>query len=116
MKGVNFPVLAANYLFETSNPLKDLVKPIEIRNVDGLRVGYIGVANFSSLSSITDVGTGLELIPLDIVETVQHWIDILEPQVDLIVAVSHAGLNVDEEMIKRTTGLDLVFEVTSISC
>ena len=109
MKGVNFPVLAANYLFETTNPLKDLVKPVEIRNVDGLRVGYIGVANFSSLSSITDVGTSLELVPLDIVETVQHWIDILEPQCDLIVAISHAGLNIDEEMIKRTRGLDLVF-------
>lgn len=109
MKGVTFPVLAANYLFEPTNPLRELVKPIEIRNVDGLKIGYIGVANFSSLSSITDVGTSLQVIPLDIVETVQHWIDYLRPQVDLIVAVSHAGLHEDEALIARTTGLDLVF-------
>jgi len=104
-----FPIVGANYLMEPNNPLRHYIKPVSIRNVDGLRVGFIGVANFSSLSSITDVGNSLQIIPLDIVETVQEWIDFLRPQVDLIVAVSHAGLHVDEELIQRTKGLDLVF-------
>lgn len=104
----SFPTIAANYLFEPTNPLRDLVKPFAISNVNGLRIGFIGIANFSSLSSITEVGTGLEIIPLDIVETVQEWIDVLRPQVDLLVGVSHAGLGEDERIIQRTEGLDLM--------
>ncbi|MGM0575304.1 MAG: bifunctional metallophosphatase/5'-nucleotidase [Myxococcota bacterium] len=103
-----YPVIAANYLFEPGEPLGEIAQPVEVLNVDGLKVGVIGVANFSSISSITDIGNSLNLTPLDIHQTVQDWIDILEPHVDLVVAVSHAGLGEDEEMIQHTEGLDLV--------
>lgn len=104
-----FPSVAANYLFVPDNQLADLVEPYVIVNADGLKIGVIGVANFSSLSSITDIGNSLGIIPLNIEQVVQDYIDILRPQVDLIVAVSHAGLSKDERMIRCTTGLDAVF-------
>ena len=103
-----YPVLAANYLFEPSNPLNDVVKPVTIINKDGVKIGIIGIANFSSLSSITDVGTSLEIIPIDIVQATQDWIDVLRPQVDVLVGVSHAGLGEDEDIIKETEGLDIL--------
>ncbi|MCB9787231.1 MAG: bifunctional metallophosphatase/5'-nucleotidase [Deltaproteobacteria bacterium] len=103
-----YPLVAANYLFEPGEPLGEIAHPVEIINADGMRIGIIGVGNFSSLSSITDVGNSLHIVPLEIQQTVQDWIDILRPHVDLIVAVSHAGLGEDEDMIRATEGLDVV--------
>ncbi len=103
-----YPILAANYLFEPSQPLSHYVKPVEIVNIDGLKIGFIGIANFSSISSITDIGNSLGIVPLEIKEIVQDWIDILEPNVDLVIGISHAGLGEDEEIIKATTGLDAI--------
>ncbi|GMV41265.1 MAG: hypothetical protein AMXMBFR64_29810 [Myxococcales bacterium] len=103
-----YPVIAANYLFIKGNPLNDLVRPVEIVNKDGLKIAIIGIANFSSISSVTEVGNSLKIVPLDIVQTVQDWINVLRPQVDLIVAVSHAGLGEDEEIIQHTEGLDII--------
>lgn len=103
-----YPVVAANYLFEPDEPLGKIAKPVEIINADGMKIGVIGVANFSSISSITDIGNSLNLVPMEIHEVVQDWIDILQPHVDLIVAVSHAGLGEDEELIQATTGLDII--------
>ena len=103
-----YPILAANYLFEPGEPLGELARPVEVLNADGMIIGIIGVANFSSISSITDIGNSLNLVPLDIHQAVQDWIDILSPHVDLIVAVSHGGLTEDQEMIANTVGLDVV--------
>ncbi|MGB0590563.1 MAG: bifunctional metallophosphatase/5'-nucleotidase [Myxococcota bacterium] len=103
-----YPVVAANYLFEPDEPLGKIAKPVEIVNADGMKIGIIGVANFSSISSITDIGNSLNLVPMEIHTVVQDWIDILRPHVDLIVAVSHAGLGEDEELIQATEGLDII--------
>lgn len=102
----SFPLLAANYLYYDDNPLKWISKPVHIVNRDGFKIGVIGIANFSSISSITDIGNSLKIWPLDLIESTQDWIDILKPQVDLIVAVSHAGLGEDQDIIKKTSGLD----------
>jgi len=104
-----FPTVAANYLFTPGNKLGSLVEPYVIVNANGLKVGVIGVANFSSMSSITDIGNSLGIIPLNIEQVVQEYIEILRPQVDLIVAVSHAGLSKDERLIRCTSGLDAIF-------
>ena len=104
-----FPSLAANYLYEVGNKLGDLTEPYTIVQADGLRIGIIGVGDFSSLSSITDVGNSVKTIPLNIEHSLQQYIDLLRPHTDLIVAASHAGLSKDERMIRCTSGLDIVF-------
>jgi 5'-nucleotidase len=103
-----YPLVAANYLFEPGEPLGEIAKPFEVIEAQGMKIGVIGVGNFSSLSSVTDVGNSLKMVPLQIHEVVQDWIDFLDPHVDLIVALSHGGLSEDEDMIKNTRGLDLV--------
>ena len=102
------PLLAANYLFEPGESLGELIRPVEIVNIDGLVVGIIGVGSFTSITSITDIGNSIHLIPVEQTSIVQDWIDILEPTVDLVVAVSHAGPTIDEELIRNTHGLDVV--------
>ena len=65
-----YPVLAANYLFEPGEPLGEYAKPFEIVNADGMKIGIIGIANFSSISSVTDIGNSIHVVPLEIRDTV----------------------------------------------
>ena len=104
-----FPILAANYLFEGSNRLGDLAKPYVIVQSGGVRVGIIGLANVSSMSSITDVGNKLGIVPLNLEQTIAYWVDLIRPNVDLIVVASHAGYSHDEDLVRCSSGIDIVF-------
>jgi len=108
-----FPLLAANYLIEpvggaTEPPLRGLVYPYQIFNLKGLRVGVIGLANTSTMNSLYEAGNSMGINPLEAAETAQFYIDMLRPQVDVIVIASHLGLTSDEELIPCIAGADLV--------
>lgn len=110
----NFPLVAANYHYlappdPNDISLADVTQPYTVVNVDGLIIGIIGVANFSSLSSIGFADNSVNIVPMDIVQSVQTYINLLHPQVNLIFAVSHAGLDEDHEIIEQTVGLDAIF-------
>jgi 5'-nucleotidase / UDP-sugar diphosphatase len=109
----SFPVLAANYLLddpdlEGSPDLENVLQPFTTFNLRGLKVGLIGMGNLSSLSSLYEKPNRLGVLPLETVDTAQAYIDLLRPLVDVIVFVTHLGLNNDEEMIRHTTGIDIV--------
>lgn len=96
-----FPMLAANYVFEDPpNPdarsLKDIVQPYQIFDLDGVKVGVIGMANWSSMTGIFEGGNSLGLRPLDDAEVVNKYVALLRPVVDVVVLVSHLGLDEDE--------------------
>jgi len=112
-KWADFPVLAANYSLEDpkqpgASPLGNVISPTATFDVDGLKVGVVGMGNLSSLTSIFDRPNRLGITPLKTTEVAQFYIDFLRPQVDLIVFVTHLGLEVDERMIENTTGIDVV--------
>ncbi|MCC6806742.1 MAG: bifunctional metallophosphatase/5'-nucleotidase [Deltaproteobacteria bacterium] len=97
--------LAANYIFpDARNPnnhaLGRLSKPFDIYNLDGVTVGVIGMANLSSLNSIGEGGNSLQLVPMEQNTVLQHYVDYLDPLVDLVVVVSHLGLHEDEEAVR----------------
>ena len=108
-----FPVLCANYMFEDpaqpgASPLGAVTQPFQVLDLDGLRVAIIGMGSLSSLTSIFDAPNRLGITPLNTVETVQFYVDLLRPIADLIVIQSHLGLTSDQDMVRRTTGIDLV--------
>jgi 5'-nucleotidase len=112
-KWANYPVLVANYKLEDparpgNSPLGAQVQPFQTFDVDGLRVAVIGMGNLSSLSSIYDQPNRLGVLPLKTSEVAQFYIDLLRPITDLIVFVTHLGLEVDQRMIEHTEGIDLV--------
>ncbi|MBK6520369.1 MAG: bifunctional metallophosphatase/5'-nucleotidase [Polyangiaceae bacterium] len=112
-KWATFPALAANYQLEDpsfpgASPLGALFEPYAVFDARGLRVAVIGMANLSSLTSIFDTPNRLGITPLSTTEIAQAYIDLLRPSVDLIVMISHLGLENDEEMIETTTGIDVV--------
>jgi 2',3'-cyclic-nucleotide 2'-phosphodiesterase (5'-nucleotidase family) len=95
-----YPLLAANYLFEDpTNPdapsLKDVVQPFAVFDQDGLKIGVIGMANWSSMTGIFEGGNSLGIRPITDREAVQQYVRLLRPSVDRNV-VSHLGLDEDE--------------------
>ncbi|WP_141323238.1 bifunctional UDP-sugar hydrolase/5'-nucleotidase [Myxococcus sp. AB025B] len=100
-----FPLLAANYNWNDwrqngSNETALEAAPYTIRNVKGLRVAIIGMANISSLNSIVEGGNSLQVTPLEQNEVVRAYVDLLRPVSDLIVIVSHLGLTEDQDVIQ----------------
>ncbi|TKD01991.1 bifunctional metallophosphatase/5'-nucleotidase [Polyangium fumosum] len=109
----SFPVLAANYLLEDpaqpgASPLGAVLQPYTVFHLDGLRVGLVGMGNLSSMTSIFDAPNRLGITPLNTVEVAQFYTDLLRPIVDVVVFVTHLGLDVDERMLQNTTGIDVV--------
>jgi 5'-nucleotidase len=112
-QNASFPILAANYLLEDpeepgASPLGAILQPFTVFDVEGLKVAVIGMGNLSSLTSIYDSPNRLGITPLNTTEVAQFYVDLLRPTVDVIVMVSHLGLEVDERMIETTTGIDVV--------
>ena len=109
----SFPLLAANYMMDpvngpTNSGLDGILTPFSVFNRDGLKIAVIGMANISSLATIFDQPNKLGITPLNTIETAQFYVDLLRPSVDVIVMLTHLGLVPDEEMIRNTTGIDVV--------
>ncbi len=112
-KWADFPLLAANYIFPAAGTAHDtlldtILKPFTVFNLEGLKVGVIGMANFSSLGSVFQQPNSLGIEVLNTTEVAQAYVDLLRPYVDVIVVLSHLGLDVDETMVQGTTGIDVV--------
>jgi 2',3'-cyclic-nucleotide 2'-phosphodiesterase (5'-nucleotidase family) len=98
-----FPLLAANYVFDDpsepkSPKLREAVRPFQLFDAGGVRVAAIGMANWSSMTSIFEGGNSLGLRPLDDGETVETYVRLLRPLADVVVLVSHLGLDEDEDL------------------
>jgi len=96
-----FDLLAANYAFEDPvNPdtrsLRDVCQPYQIYDVDGLKVGVIGMANWSSMTGIFEGGNSLGIRPIADDVVVRRYVALLRPVVDVLILVSHLGLDEDE--------------------
>ncbi|MBN2497188.1 MAG: bifunctional metallophosphatase/5'-nucleotidase [Deltaproteobacteria bacterium] len=100
---VNFPFLAANYIFEDwtedeNNALGRIVQPYTIVNAKGVRLGIIGMGDIGSMYSITQGGNSMGITPLEANETVRAYVEFLSPAVDLVIVLSHLGLTEDQEL------------------
>jgi len=111
----NFGLLAANYKFEQTTQdipnfgkVGTVTRPFVVLNTGGLKVAAIGMANLSSFTSIFDQPNRSGLTPINTIEVAQTYIDLLRPYVDLVVMVTHLGLDVDQRMVRGTTGIDVV--------
>jgi 5'-nucleotidase / UDP-sugar diphosphatase len=104
-----FPVLAANLTPLPSSALAAHLVPSALFEVEGVKVGVIGVANPVSPPDLVQAASawGLELVAEPAV-AVQAALDDLLPRAELLVALSHLGLEDDRELVRNTSGLDLV--------
>ena len=112
-KWAGFPLLAANYDFQEGshdfvNDFEALVDPWTVFNINGLKVGVIGVGNTSSMTSIQEAGNSAGVRPYEQVQIVQDYVNLLRDSVDVVVLLSHLGLGSDEVVARNVCGLDIV--------
>ena len=107
-----FPMLAANYYFldpdlPQAPKLAETVKPYQLFDLDGVTVAVIGMANWSSMTGIFEGGNSLGLRPLDDAETVVSYVNLLRPVADVVILVSHLGLDEDEGLAAHEVEVDM---------
>ncbi|XP_038658725.1 5'-nucleotidase-like [Scyliorhinus canicula] len=108
LQKVSFPVLSANLKADQqlSQQISGYYHPFKILTVNGQKIGVVGYTTKETpiLSS-----TGPHLIFEDEVEAVQREVDKLTVLgVNKIIALGHAGFEMDKEIAKKVRGVDVV--------
>jgi 5'-nucleotidase len=103
-----FPLLAANYAPDGAGGLSAVVEPFVVLDAGGLRVGVVGVGNTSTVARLQTRPNELGELAESAAGAVQRALDLLRPVVDLVVVVTHVGLDADERLVRATSGIDIV--------
>lgn len=110
LKALNFPIVCANYKFSQYG-LDEIVKPYVILKRNGLKIGVFGLG--TELDGMVDKKNYEQTLYLDPVQTAQQMADLLRrKKCDVVICLSHLGWEEqgmgDQEVIRRTRGIDLV--------
>lgn len=82
-------------------------EPWRIYTVNGLKIGVFGLTT-SGMAHLTDDATLARMEVLGHAPAAQQAVQALEPQVDLVVALTHIGLENDRLLAREVQGIDLV--------
>lgn len=105
-KSLNFPVLATNIEHMEKTPLAELTKPYLILTHQGRKIGLVGftVKRPYSLSSACKY---LQFAPA--IKSAKSIIPELKAKgVDIIIALSHLGYDVDLKLAEKVEGIDII--------
>jgi 5'-nucleotidase len=105
-----FPFLAANLEGESGQPMQEIlpgVSPFAILDADGVKVAVLGLT-YHNLAAIVRASAIEGLRSLPGVETVKRYLPELQDQADLIVVLSHMGLEADRELARAIPEIPLI--------
>lgn len=103
---VNSPVVCSNCEFPDT--LQQFVKPYTILKRGGMKIGIIGLE--SNIAKAVSAPTANRINQIDNVTAVNKWAPFLKNNegCDFVIMLSHAGYEVDQEIIPNVSGVDLV--------
>jgi len=104
-----FPVLAANLEARHDSKLEGRIAASALLRVAGVRVGVVGAANPKSPPNLASAGNPwrLALAP-ELASAVQAAVDEVSPRAELVVVLSHLGLDDDHALVAATSGIDVL--------
>jgi len=105
--GVFTPIVASNIIIPVGHPLRKMIKTHIVKDLfNGLKVGIFGILGYEAmLLSPND----LPVIFSDPRKTATRMVDALtELDVDLIICLSHSGVEEDREMAAKVAGIDVI--------
>ncbi|MBU1421616.1 MAG: bifunctional metallophosphatase/5'-nucleotidase [Bacteroidetes bacterium] len=105
-KIAKFPTLSAN-LVNSKNKLAYNNKEYVIFKKGGLRIGLIGIIS-QSLYNLVNKNNLIGIKVLSPEETTQRLVDLLDPKTDLIIALTHQGVQEDSVLAANVSGLDVI--------
>ena len=96
-----FPVLGANVQGMAG------LKPYIIREIDGIKIAIIGVVTEDlPVTTHPKNVVGLKVFsPFDVVE---KYVKLLRDRADIILVLSHVGINIDRLLAERVKGIDVI--------
>jgi 2',3'-cyclic-nucleotide 2'-phosphodiesterase (5'-nucleotidase family) len=103
----SFPVLAANVQNATSGEVWEQVQPFAILQAGAARVAVLGLS-YPDTPVINRPENVAGLAFRGAEETVTAYLPELEEQADLIVVLSHAGLDGDRALAEAVDGIDVI--------
>ncbi|MGQ8364235.1 bifunctional metallophosphatase/5'-nucleotidase [Glaciecola sp. 1036] len=125
MPRAGFPVLNANIVHKDSGTM--IAQPYTILERDGVRIGVVGVMGIDAFYNTTAVFQREELTIKDPIETAQYWVDLIRPEVNMVVVLTHQnktapmqtnkesdpsvqrGFHEDYAMAGKLKGVDVIF-------
>ncbi len=107
-ESARFPILAANLFRENPDRPADFVRPFIIEEIGGLKVAILGVTTDETGAIALPENLG-KLNFQDPVATVRKYRKILEGEgADLLIVLSHNGLEEDKKLAGEVSGIDLI--------
>lgn len=105
-KMATFPIVCSNYDLQ-STVLKDLVKPYIIIEKYGLRIGVFGLA--PKPEGLIQAQKCIGVVYHNPVKVANQTARILKKKgCDLIICLSHLGIQYDEYLVGKTAGIDVI--------
>ena len=103
------PVLSANLDAVDGSGLPGIpgVQDHTIFERAGLKVGVFGLTT-DSLARLTGTDAVNRMKVRDVTDVAAEQVAVLEPQVDVVVALTHIGLDLDRAIAERVAGIDLI--------
>jgi len=105
-KEAAFPFLAAN-LRDPTGALPAYVKPWIVKDVGLARIGIIGLTNPRS-PTIVKASSIVGLTFLPSIETVQKYLPEVRAQSDIVVVLTHIGIDEDSELAQAVPDIDII--------
>ena len=107
LKSAGFPMVVSNLTAPAGSPLAGKFSPLLMLNRGGLRVGLFGLMT-PDLPDISKV-QGSVRISQDIFAAARQSVAKLKEQgADLVVALTHIGLDLDQKLAARVAGIDVI--------
>lgn len=102
---VSLPVLSINARWREDDRL--LVKPVQRVTLAGHPVAILGLTTPETPETST-LGDDPRLRFDGLEETTRRWVAALRPQVELLIALTHQGLERDRQLARDVPGIDLI--------
>jgi 5'-nucleotidase len=103
-----FPFLAANLIEQATSKPPAWVKPYIIKEVAGIRFGIIGLTN-SGTPAISSKASELQVFKfVNEVDALKQILPEVKGKSDLIIVLSHNGLDREEQLAREVPGIDVV--------
>ena len=101
IKEAGFPFLTANIIVKSSG--QRLARPFVIDKAQDVRVAFLGLCSLR-----TSLPSAWPFKVEDPIETAKKYVPQLRKEADIVVAVTHIGEDLDEQLAKTVPGIDLV--------
>ena len=106
LKGNRFPAVSVNVEPRAESPLTGLISPYTIVDVGKRQVAIVGYIT-EEASDFVSSSTKVDFVP--IVQKLKNAIEeIQKKDINIIIALSHAGINKDIEVAKQVDGIDVI--------